>query len=818
VVSIPSSKAVSSTTVIPPVVKPTPVCKSPIGSNVTFQLYISGTGTAIDGTPMQGLANGATAVGFSAGYAPLNFTLDCSTGFIYWGSGSVLSGNKQAFSVKSQSVVVAPLGDSNNSPLSCSLDDSFVMTCQYVSSRSSDAFRGWTVSSGDARYLAMSQSNTTGIALKAVPLKSNSAITYPVHSTNEKLLTDGEFSDASSTAWSMFTQGKSSDMVFDLLAVNASQSCYAFSGSLAITPNKNFINGYAWGGISQSNVTLYMGEQLFVGYDMFLNYPTGLPSGVRCDIQVQGTEHDTLSYVRYDSSSPAFVSFKTTVAATYNGTGSFSVTAYCQGQPGGPWPTLNIGFNNIRLLANYDPTDAGAALSCGFKQARDIIESASLQPYCSSLLSYSTPTTTLTQIISTTASTTVTVTQTGKRRRGIVTAAPEPLRARQLQSPINATTSTAPTAVGGGALATLKPQDVRQACSVEAVAVSTTVTVTTSVTTTLVATSTAIESVACSSTPLINGDFEDGTLNSWAPYDPVGGRAGHWTIQPGTGPSGDGKYVAQITLQNPGDVGGFLGFITQKFQSCSGVTYTMSYDYQCLTTSAAAPYMRISSDSGNNGYGGQGDCTAGPSGWKTMTYTYVSQGGSIQPGIYAVQNGGTSDQGIIQIDNIKFTAYQPPVCVNGQLDNSDFSNGLTSWIPNIQSGSVTMNGEAAQLYCNGRITGPYDRTSMSQSFATCPGTKYTVSWTYKIPFVNGNYDSYIFLYTVDSVSTFNVIGGTNSHNGNRVDSNGATFNTWYTQTTSFVANDKSTTIAVGDVCANRNQFTILIDQVVVSVA
>jgi hypothetical protein len=490
-----SSSTITSTT--KPVVKPSPICTSPLSSNETFQLYISGTNSAIDGTPMQGLPNGATAVGFSVGYAALNFTLDCTTGYVYWGSGSVLSGNRQAFSVKSQSVVVAPLGDSNNAPLSCNLDSNFALSCQYTSSRSPDAFQGWAVSAGDARYLAMSQSNSTGITLKAVPLKSNNAVVYPTHSSNQKLLSNGDFSASSTAPWNKFTQGKSSDMGLTTPAVNASGSCYAFAGMLSITPNNNFVNGYAWGGISQPGVTLYMGEQLFLGYDMLLNYPMGLPSGVRCDIQVKGTEHDTLSYVRYDSSSPAFVSFNTTTTASYNGTGTFSITAYCQGQPGGPWPALNLGFNNVRLLAAYDPTDMGAALTCGFKGARDTIQSATLQPYCSSLLSYTTPTTTLTEVISTTTTSTLTV-NFAKRRRGLVTPAPDvsrSMRPRQLDVPAN-DTMTASGMVGGTAnpLATFAPQDVTDACSVEAMPVSTTITETTSTTTTITAYATQTKS------------------------------------------------------------------------------------------------------------------------------------------------------------------------------------------------------------------------------------------------------------------------------------------------------------------------------------
>ncbi len=99
-----------------------------------------------------------------------------------------------------------------------------------------------------------------------------------------------------------------------------------------------------------------MGEQLFVGYDAFLEYSAGLPSGV-VDIQAgRQADHDTLSYVRYDSSSPAlflqhddFCKLRT-------------VSHHCipsRRQPGGPWPALNLGFN-VRLLAAYDPTNVGA--------------------------------------------------------------------------------------------------------------------------------------------------------------------------------------------------------------------------------------------------------------------------------------------------------------------------------------------------------------------------------------------------------------------------------------------------------------------------
>ncbi|CAD0094234.1 unnamed protein product [Aureobasidium vineae] len=352
----------------------------------------SGTNSAIDGTPMQGLTNGATAVGFNVGYVALNFTIDCTTGY---------------------------------------------------------------------------------------------------------------FAASSTASYGRFTQGKSLDTQLGTPAVNASQSCYAFAGMLSITPNINFVNDYALRGFSQPGVTFYMGKQFLVGHDLFLNYPTGLPDGVRCDIQVKATEHDTLSYVRYYSTSPAFVSSNTTTSASCNGTG-----------------TLNLGFNKVKLLAAYDPTDVGADLTCGFKQAGDTFHSVTLQPYCSLLLSYSTPTTTSTQVISTTTTSTITVNY-GRRRRSIITAAPmaaeEPLRRREPNASVAASTMT-PSAVNGepSVLARFSSQDVTNACSFEATPVTTTITEVTSTTTTLTAYATATNlpnPFLLSTMPFFVDN--SGTLRSW---------------------------------------------------------------------------------------------------------------------------------------------------------------------------------------------------------------------------------------------------------------------------------------------------------------
>jgi len=756
VVTKPSSSAAVSTTratstaETKSIPKPSPICTSPLSSNATFQLYIYGTNSAIDGTPMQGLLNGATAVGFSVGYAALNFTLDCTTGYVYWGSNSVLSGNRQAFSVKSQSVVVAPLGDSNNSPLSCSIDGNFALNCQYTSSRSPDAFQGWALSTGDARYLAMSQSNATGITLKAVPLTSNSAIKYPTHSTNQKLLTNGEFAASSAAPWGKFTQGRSADMGLTTPAVNATQSCYAFAGMLSITPNNNFVNGYAWGGISQPGITLYMGEQLFLGYDIFLNYPTGLPSGVRCDVQVKGTEHDTLSYVRYDSSSPSFVSFNTTTTASYNGTGSFSITAYCQGQPGGLWPSLNLGFNNVRLLAAYDPTDAGAALTCGFKGARDTIQSATLQPYCSSLLSYSTPTTTSTTIISTTTTSTLTI-DYGKRKRDIVTAAPAALmqsvRPRQLDVPANVST-TASSVLGGGespnALATFASQDVTDACSVEAMPVSTTVTKTSSTTTTVTAYATQTKA------PTLFILSNTASTRLYVSRDSSGAVLFVTDV--------NAAYV--FYLDGAGILRGWTDpsfTLVDHYEPNSGTADNRIY----IEAPSSASYPLTCYYKGPNAGDYYGTCqSSGPPNGNPVVYGFGWCPNT--NALYMIPNssnvrcsGGYAFAGFFLV--AAPVAPVAPSCTNGKLENTDFTKGLDKWDSGVQSGTVTLKGEAAQLYCNAKVNGPYDRSVLTQTISTCPGTKYTTSWRYKIDTVNPNNDTFIYLYTGDSVKSENII-------------------------------------------------------------
>lgn len=265
--------------------------------------------------------------------------------------------------------------------------------------------------------------------------------------------------------------------------------------TLSIKSNSNFINGYAWAGMTQPGITLYMGEQLYLGYDLILNSGNGLPSGVRCDVQVKATEHDILSYVRYDSSSSNFVSFNTSTAASYNGTGTFSITAFCQGAPSGPWPNISLGFNNVRLLAAYDTSAAGAALSCGYREARDAIQSATLQPYCSSLLSYATPTTTITAVVSTTTTVTLGAATTAGRKRDVTPSLPVvfpppsvALHRRQLIVNDNVTSSSTTGNSFGStptALVTFAPIDITNACSAEASAVSTTVSTTTYTTTTV---------------------------------------------------------------------------------------------------------------------------------------------------------------------------------------------------------------------------------------------------------------------------------------------------------------------------------------------
>ncbi|KAF4549186.1 Hypothetical protein D9617_23g006010 [Elsinoe fawcettii] len=408
-----------------------PYCtNAPIATSDLFYLYAAGTGTNADNTPLQGLKNGQTSVGFNVGYSALTFSYDCLTGYLYWGNNAALSGNSGASTEGNQLTAIAPLDDPTYTPLQCLMDANLGVTCQYLTDKIFLNFTQWRVARTAPAYLTMAQNTTsTTMTLRAVPLTSTGQLKYAAHTANSDLVVNPNFDTGVMTPWNQNVQGRSGDITFDMrnIVSQANNSCSPFAGTLRINSNTNFMNGYAWGSISQPSVTAFMGEKHLLQYDVYLNYPVGLPAGVRCDVEVKVGDVWTVSYDRYDSTSQPVISFSGTSVSAFNGTGKLAITSYCSGKGTGPWPNVNVGFNNVRLVAAYDRStydiSPAAQAACPYVRAKSLIVASSYQPFCSGLLEYQsaqstlTSTTTLQSTATSTLTTTTLVATTVRYRR-----------------------------------------------------------------------------------------------------------------------------------------------------------------------------------------------------------------------------------------------------------------------------------------------------------------------------------------------------------------------------------------------------------------
>lgn len=167
-------------------------------------------------------------------------------------------------------------------------------------------------------------------------------------------------------------------------------------------------------------------------------------------------------------------------------------------------------------------------------------------------------------------------------------------------------------------------------------------------------TSTATVFAPCNVYPGTNGGFELGTFSTWNVYNPVSGAGGSWTLVAGNG-AGHGAYTAQVSMKNPGNVGGFAAYITRNLNVCSGRSYTLKFDYRCMSASSAAYFQPYGT--GGVGFGSSLTCYGQVGTWLTTSYTFTATSSSIAAGVWTVQNGG-SDTAIFQFDNFSVMLNQ----------------------------------------------------------------------------------------------------------------------------------------------------------------
>ncbi|ETS77421.1 hypothetical protein PFICI_11295 [Pestalotiopsis fici W106-1] len=289
-----------------------------------------------------------------------------------------------------------------------------------------------------------------------------------------------------------------------------------------------------------------------------------------------------------------------------------------------------------------------------------IINQDNEQPFCSSILGYTTPVTTAYETATATTVLTESSTVTITNYATITTTAVIINNKKRAPTPITTVDSGAAASIETPtALASYPAEFVTSACSMAvtspaASTVSSTVTVTETQTSVTVATETAqattVVTKACAKYPLANGGFEQGSFSSWSPYNPIGGAGGAWSIVSG----GDaGNYAAQVTMKNPdtSKYGGFAGFISQTFDTCVGFSYTVQYRYDCTTVNNG---LAIYSWAGN-GNSGQFVCPS-QGAWYSASFTFTATSASTTLYIEGVQNGVT--QGVIKFDSVAVTLNQ----------------------------------------------------------------------------------------------------------------------------------------------------------------
>lgn len=274
------------------------------------------------------------------------------------------------------------------------------------------------------------------------------------------------------------------------------------------------------------------------------------------------------------------------------------------------------------------------------------------QSFCSSILTYTTPVTTAYQTTTATTAVTASSTTTVTSYATITTTVIQGAAKRQASDDV-ATASATATPLE---LATYPADYVTSACSMAVTSpatstISSTVTVTTTQTSVQLATVTAqattVVTKTCAKYPGSNSGFETGTFSGWTYYNPIGGAGGAWSIVSGGYSS---SYAAQVTMLNPdtSKYGGFAGYISQTVTTCVGLSYTVSFNYDCtVVDNGLAIYAW-----GGNGNSGQFSCPS-TGNWYSSSFTFTATSTSTTIYVEGVQNGVT--RGTISFDNIVVT-------------------------------------------------------------------------------------------------------------------------------------------------------------------
>ncbi|GAB7355548.1 hypothetical protein MBLNU459_g6024t1 [Dothideomycetes sp. NU459] len=212
---------------------------------------------------------------------------------------------------------------------------------------------------------AVSKVSTSYLLINSsIPATASTAVHYPTHAPNSKLVKNGDFANGSDSSWSSVIEGGPSQVAFNVIQMKTTDGSPPYAGTISMSSGVGATyQKFRYGGFAQQDFTIYKGEEYYLAYDVYLNYPSGLPEGVTCYVEVDATNQDKISYAEYTSDSPSMVSFNSTGTTSYNGTGNFFVIANCFTSGTSYLNDFTIGFTNIQFIANYEPSSLGSSAS-----------------------------------------------------------------------------------------------------------------------------------------------------------------------------------------------------------------------------------------------------------------------------------------------------------------------------------------------------------------------------------------------------------------------------------------------------------------------
>lgn len=275
----------------------------------------------------------------------------------------------------------------------------------------------------------------------------------------------------------------------------------------------------------------------------------------------------------------------------------------------------------------------------------------SYQSFCSDILDYTTPVTTVYQTATANAQTTVTTTSS---RTNFVTVtvttipgAPAKRQAEADPTPAPLASYPADYVTSGCLLAVTSPGTSTISSTITT---TTTATIVQPTTQTIQATSTA--TVTLVKYPVTNGNFETGSFAPWSIVQPINGAGGAWTLQPGED-AARGAWVAQLLMLNPDRTkyGSFASWISETYSTYAGHPYTLTFDYRCTQISSTS-YINPQVPGATST---QLTCASANT-WYQASVSFTASSTSSWVYLVGIQNGYT--QAVYQFDNVVVTLNQ----------------------------------------------------------------------------------------------------------------------------------------------------------------